>query len=228
MRKLLNAHLGVDKQMISKAIKRLFDFVFAVIMGIAAIPVILITMAVIKTFSPEDPALFKQVRIGYNCKPFTIYKLRTMTNEKDGNGNLLPDEERLKKWGKVIRKLSIDELSQILNILTGQMSWIGPRPLLLREMLVMTEDEQRERQSVLPGITGWEAVNEDKSDSRREMAEFDLYYVRNWSLGLDIKIFFLTVKKILGANRPDDAHRAPKLNDKEFRTTEIVEENPDE
>lgn len=214
--------------MISKIIKRSFDFVFAIIISIIAIPVILVAIVIIKIASPEDPVLFKQTRIGYKCKPFTIYKLRTMTNEKDSNGNLLSDEQRLKKWGKVIRKVSVDELSQILNIFTGQMSWIGPRPLLPREMLVMTEDEQRERQSVIPGITGWEAVNENKSDSRREMAEFDLYYVRNWSIKLDIKIFFLTVKKILGADRSDDAHRAPKLDDKEFRTVKIVEENQDE
>lgn len=214
--------------MINKIIKRSFDFVFAIIISIVAIPVILVAMVIIKIASPEDPVLFKQTRIGYKCKPFTIYKLRTMTNEKDSNGNLLSDEQRLKKWGKVIRKVSVDELSQILNIFTGQMSWIGPRPLLPREMLVMTEDEQRERQSVIPGITGWEAVNENKSDSRREMAEFDLYYVRNWSIRLDIKIFFLTVKKILGADRSDDAHRAPKLDDKEFRTVKIVEENQDE
>ena len=88
----------------------------------------------------------------------------------------------------------------------------------------MTEDEQRKRQSVIPGITGWEAINEDKSDSRREMAEFDLFYVRNWSLWLDFLIFCATVKKLLVANRSDDAHRAPKLNEKEFRTTVIVGE----
>ena len=205
-------------------IKRFLDYFFVLIVGIFAIPVILITMLIIKIASPESPVLFRQKRMGYKNKPFTIYKLRTMTNERGEDGELLPDEQRLKGWGKVIRKLSIDELSQILNIFTGQMSWIGPRPLLPREMLVMTEDEQRERQSVIPGITGWEAVNEDKSDSRREMAEFDLFYVRNWSLGLDLVIFFATVKKLLVANRSDDAHRAPKLDEIEFRTTEIVGE----
>ena len=203
-------------------IKRLFDFCLAIIVGIFAIPIILITMLIIKIASPESPTLFKQKRMGYKNKPFTIYKLRTMTNERGADGELLPDEQRLKGWGKAIRKLSIDELSQILNIFTGQMSWIGPRPLLPREMLVMTEDEQRERQSVIPGITGWEAVNEDKSDSRREMAEFDLFYVRNWSLWLDFVIFCATVKKLLVANRSDDAHRAPKLDEIEFRTTKIV------
>ena len=205
-------------------IKRAFDLCFACVVSIFAIPIILISALVIKIASPEDSPIFKQQRIGYQCRLFTIYKLRTMTNEWDENGELLPDELRLKVWGKVIRKFSIDELTQILNIFAGQMSWIGPRPLLPREMLVMTEEEQRERQSMLPGITGWEAVNEDKSDSRREMAEYDLFYVRNWSIGLDIRIFFATIKKLLGADRSDDAHRAPQLNETELKTDEIVEE----
>lgn len=161
--------------------------------------------------SPEDSPIFKQVRVGYKNKEFVIYKLRTMTNEKDADGNLLPDEYRLKSWGKIIRKLSIDELTQILNILMGEMSWIGPRPLLPREMKVMTDTEQIERQSVLPGISGWEAVNESKTDNRRAMAEYDLYYVRNWSLLFDIKIFFMTIGILLGAKRADEEHRAPKM-----------------
>lgn len=205
-----------------RIVKRVFDLLFAVIVGIVAVPVILLAMVYIKIVSPEDSPIFRQKRIGYQNKPFNIIKLRTMTNEKDDEGNLLPDEQRLKSWGKIIRKLSLDEISQIFNIFSGQMSWIGPRPLLPREMLVMTEEEQRERQSVIPGITGWEAVNEEKSDSRREMAEFDLYYVRNWSLCLDMKIFFMTVKKLFVADRSDDAHRAPKLNEAEFKTTEIA------
>jgi len=210
-----------------KLIKRVIDLLLAVIVGLFAVPVILITMLVIKIASPESPVIFRQKRMGFQCHPFTILKLRTMTNECDADGNLLSDDQRLKPWGKIIRKLSLDELSQIFNIFSGQMSWIGPRPLLPREMLVMTEEEQRERQSVVPGITGWEAVNEDKSDNRRAMAEFDLFYARHWSLGFDLKIFFLTIKKLLGADRSDDAHRAPKLDEKDFRTTVIVGDNED-
>jgi len=205
-----------------KIIKRVFDFVFAIIVGVFAVPIILVTMLVIKIVSPEAPTLFKQERIGYKCKPFIIYKLRTMTNEKDDKGNLLPDEQRIKTWGKIIRKLSIDELSQILNIFTGQMSWIGPRPILPEQMLVMSEEEQMERQSVVPGITGWEAVNEEKSNNRRDMAEFDLYYVRNWSIGLDIKIFFMTIKKLFIADRPNEELRAPKIEEKDLKTKVIV------
>lgn len=195
------------------AAKRAFDLAFAIPVGVVALPVIGVLLPTIHALSPEAPALFRQTRIGYGVQPFTMYKLRTMTDERDASGQLLPDEQRLKTWGKLIRKLSLDELPQLFNIVAGQMSWIGPRPLLPHEMLVMTETEQAERQSMLPGITGWEAVNEDKSDNRREMAEFDLWYVRNWSLGLDAKIFFLTAAKLFRADRSDDEHRAPKMDE---------------
>ena len=119
----------------------------------------------------------------------------------------------MKKWGKIIRITNIDELFQIWNILKGEMSFIGPRPILPQEMLVMTEDEQRERQSMRPGITGWEAIHEGESENRRQMAEFDLYYVRNWNLKLDWVIFYKTIQIILGFRRPDDSVRAPKMSD---------------
>lgn len=115
-----------------------------------------------------------------------------MTNERDENGELLPNEVRLKKWGRIVRKTNTDELFQIWNILKGEMSFIGPRPILAKEMLVMTETEQQERQSMRPGITGWEAVHEGESENRRQMAEFDLYYVRNWNLKLDWLVFYKT------------------------------------
>lgn len=197
-------------------IKRGFDFCFALLFSIIAIPVTLITMLIIFLNSPEDSPLFKQIRVGYKEKKFTIYKLRTMTNQKDNDGNLLPDEQRLKAWGKVIRKLSIDELTQIFNIVVGQMSWIGPRPLLEKEMGVMTKDEQSERQSMLPGISGWEAVNEDKTDNRRAMAEYDLYYIRHWSFWFDVKIFLMTLGILFGVKRADDDHRAPKIREDEM------------
>lgn len=203
-----------------KNIKRLFDICFAIVVSIFGLPIIVVFMIVIKICSPESPVIFKQVRIGYKRKPFTILKLRTMTNECDEKGELLPDEERLKTWGKIIRRLSIDELIQIVHIFSGEMSWIGPRPLLPREMLVMTEEEQEIRQSVMPGITGWEAVNEEKSDNRRTMAEYDLYYARNWSIGFDAKIFFMTIAKLFKADRSDDKHRAPKLREEELIISE--------
>lgn len=197
-------------------LKRLFDLLFGILLGIFAIPVLLLAMFFVFILSPRSGSpIFKQVRVGYKNKQFTMLKLRSMTNEKDENGELLPNEKRLKWWGRVIRKTNIDELTQILHILAGQMSFIGPRPLLPDEMMVMTKKEQEKRQSVRPGIVGWESVNEGKSSSRTEMAQYDLYYVDNWSIGLDIKIFFKTIFGIF--KRPDDSYRAPKLNEEEIK-----------
>ena len=207
-----------------KVIKHIFDFVFALLCSIFAIPIILIAMLIIHIKSPEAPAIFKQKRIGYKGKEFTIYKLRTMTDERDENGELLPDEYRLKRWGEVIRTLNIDELAQIFNILSFKMSWIGPRPLLPHEMAVMTLEEQKKRQSMLPGITGWEAVNESKTNSREEMAKYDLYYVEHWSLWLDIKIFFKTVAVLFTKSRAEDSYRAPKVSENEIKTDQIYTE----
>lgn len=199
-----------------KFLKRFFDIVLALLLIVPGTLIMLFGMLFVKIVSPESSPIFKQVRVGYKCKHFTIYKLRTMTNDRDEDGNMLPDEERLKNWGKIVRKTNMDELFQIANILLGEMSFIGPRPILPQEMLVMTEKEQMERQSMRPGITGWEAIHEGESESRRKMAEFDLYYVRNWSLGLDWKIFYTTVRLVLGFARPDDKYRAPKLDTSEL------------
>ena len=207
-----------------KFIKRLFDLILALILFIPGAIVLLLGMLFVKIVSPESSPIFKQVRVGYKNKHFTMYKLRSMTNERDAKGNLLPDEVRLKKWGKIVRKTNMDELFQIWNILLGEMSFIGPRPILPQEMLVMTEEEQKERQSMRPGITGWEAIHEGESESRREMAEFDLYYVRNWSLGMDWKIFYTTIGLVVGFARPDDKYRAPKLDENEFRTNKEIGE----
>lgn len=193
--------------------KRLFDLVLALILFIPASLVLLCGIIFVKIVSPESSPIFKQKRVGYKKKLFTLYKLRSMTNERDKKGELLPDELRLKKWGKIVRKTNMDELFQIWNILKGEMSFIGPRPILAKEMLVMTEAEQEERQSMRPGITGWEAVHEGESENRRQMAEFDLYYVRNWSLKLDWLVFFKTFAIVFGFQRPDDSVRAPKMTD---------------
>ena len=207
-----------------KIVKRVFDFLFALICSIFALPIILVAMLIVHIKSPEAPTIFKQKRIGYKGKEFTIYKLRTMTDTRDENGNLLPDDYRLKRWGEVMRTLNIDELTQIFNILKFQMSWIGPRPLLPHEMGVMTLEEQKLRQSMMPGITGWEALNEAKTDSREEMAQYDLYYVKNWSLWFDIKIFFRTIGVIFTKSRAEDSYRAPKVKADEIKTNEIYVE----
>lgn len=202
--------------MLSRFLKRIFDLVFALLAAILLAPVFLLAALMVKLFSPEAPVLFKQRRIGHKNRPFIIYKLRSMSDQRDENGVLLPDEQRLKPWGKILRASNLDELPQIYHIILGQMSWIGPRPLLPQEMQVMLPEEQELRQSMPPGISGWEAVNEGKSQNRRQMAEFDLYYVRNWSLLFDLKIFFKTLFIVLLKLRPADALRAPKLSAQEI------------
>lgn len=196
-----------------KLIKRFFDLMLALVLSVPAGLVLLCGVIFVKIVSPEASPIFKQERVGFKNKLFTLYKLRSMTNERDANGELLPDELRLKKWGKIVRATNIDELFQILNIMKGEMSFIGPRPILAKEMLVMTEEEQKDRQSMRPGITGWEAVHEGESSTRREMAEKDLYYVRNWSLKLDWLVFYKTLGIVFGFQRPDDSVRAPKMTD---------------
>ncbi len=192
-------------------IKRLSDFIGALLLLIPACVVLLFGMLFVVIASPDGSPIFKQKRIGYRNKEFTLLKLRSMTNECNEVGELLADEIRLKKWGKIIRATNIDELFQIWNILKGEMSFIGPRPILKNEMQVMTKSEQVERQSMRPGITGWEAIHEGKSSNRRQMAEFDLYYVRNWTLSLDWVVLYKTIVIILGFERPDDSIRAPKM-----------------
>lgn len=206
-----------------KFIKRLFDFMLALILFIPGFFILLVGGIFVTIVSPEVSPIFKQVRVGYKGKCFTLLKLRSMTNERDENGKLLPDEVRLKKWGKIVRATNIDELFQIWNILRGEMSFIGPRPILPKEMFVMTEEEQKERQSMRPGITGWEAVHEGESENRRQMAEFDIYYVRNWSLKLDWLVFYKTVRIVLGFQRPDDSVRAPKMSDDQIRSIKNVD-----
>lgn len=208
--------------MLSKFFKRLFDLLLALILFVPAMLVLLIGIIIVKILSPESSPIFKQERVGFMNRHFTLYKLRSMTNERDTSGKLLPDEKRLKKWGKILRKTNMDELFQIWNIILGEMSFIGPRPLLPKEMLVMTEQEQIERQSMRPGITGWEAIHEGESETRRQMAEQDLYYVRNWRLKLDWIVFYTTIGLVLGFGRPEDAVRAPKLDESEFRTNKEV------
>ncbi|EEC52943.1 sugar transferase [Bacteroides eggerthii] len=196
-----------------KIVKRFFDLMLALILFIPVSLVLICGIIFVKAVSPEASPIFKQERVGYKNKLFALYKLRSMTNERDENGELLPDEVRLKNWGKIVRKTNMDELFQIWNILKGEMSFIGPRPILAKEMLVMTVAEQQERQSMRPGITGWEAVHEGESENRRQMAEFDLYYVRNWNLKLDWLVFYKTFAIVLGCQRPVDSVRAPKMTD---------------
>ncbi|MDD4689396.1 MAG: sugar transferase [Eubacteriales bacterium] len=198
-----------DKK-VQRLIKRLFDICFSILLLICASPFLLIAMLVVKINSPESSVFFKQVRPGYKCKLFTIYKLRSMTNEVDENGDLLPDELRLKTWGKLIRKTNIDEIPQMINVLKGEISLIGPRPVLPSDVEKFN-NEQKRRQDVMPGITGWEAVNEWETPTWEDKFRYDLYYVDNWSLGLDIKIFFKTIYVVIFAKRPGEDYRPARF-----------------
>jgi lipopolysaccharide/colanic/teichoic acid biosynthesis glycosyltransferase len=147
-----------------------------------------------------SPILFIQQRPGLNSKIFGIYKFRTMTNEKDEKGELLPDEQRLLGIGKAIRSLSLDELPQIFNVLKGEMSFVGPRPLLI-EYLPLYNDTQERRHNAKPGITGWAQVNGRNAISWEQKFEYDVWYVDNQSFWLDIKILWMTFLKVI--NRSD-------------------------
>jgi sugar transferase EpsL len=142
------------------------------------------------------PVLFKQSRPGKNGIPFTIYKFRTMTDEKDEFGNLLPDIKRLTRFGSFLRRTSLDELPELFNVLKGEMSLVGPRPLLI-DYLPLYSPEQARRHEVKPGITGWAQINGRNSLSWQEKFEMDVWYVDHVSFWLDIKILFLTIWKVL-------------------------------
>jgi lipopolysaccharide/colanic/teichoic acid biosynthesis glycosyltransferase len=155
--------------------------------------ILLITLMI--AVSMGRPVYFAQRRPGLHGKIFTIYKFRTMTDEKDSMGNLLPDSERLKGIGHVIRNLSLDELPQLLNVLKGEMSFIGPRPLL-PEYLPLYTSQQARRHDVKPGITGWAQINGRNAISWEEKFRYDIEYVDNISFALDLKIFYRTFAKV--------------------------------
>jgi sugar transferase EpsL len=176
-------------------IKRILDIGIALMIVILFGPVILIIIPVI-LIDVGFPIFFKQLRPGLNEKSFLLLKFRTMTNRYDDNGTLLADEQRITITGKWLRKLSLDELPQFINVLMGDMSAIGPRPLLM-EYLPLYNNRQKMRHLVKPGITGWAQVNGRNAVSWEEKFELDVWYVENWSLMLDIKILVLTLIKVL-------------------------------
>ncbi|MCV3395205.1 undecaprenyl phosphate N,N'-diacetylbacillosamine 1-phosphate transferase [Campylobacter lari] len=175
-------------------LKRVFDFFLALILLIIFLPFIVFVGIVLKIV--QGSVLFKQARPGLNEKIFYIYKFKTMSDEKDENGELLPDELRLKPFGKLIRSLSLDELPQLFNVLKGDMSFIGPRPLLV-EYLPLYNQEQKKRHEVRPGITGWAQINGRNAISWEQKFKYDVEYVQNCSFLFDLKIFFMTIIKVL-------------------------------
>jgi lipopolysaccharide/colanic/teichoic acid biosynthesis glycosyltransferase len=178
-------------------IKPFFDKLVALIVLVMAIPV-LIPVMILLAFANEGKVWFRQPRPGYKEKIFRVLKFKTMNDKKDAQGNLLPDKDRLTAVGKFIRKTSLDELPQLVNVLKGDMSIVGPRPLLV-EYLSLYDSIQKRRHDVKPGITGWAQVNGRNAISWEKKFELDVWYVNNISLIIDLKILILTVVKIFKA-----------------------------
>lgn len=175
--------------------KRLFDFTTALFRLIAlALPLLLLVYLVRRKLG--SPVFFRQVRPGLHGQPFEMIKFRTMTDARDASGSLLPDNERLTAFGRFLRSTSLDELPELWNVLKGDMSLVGPRPLLM-EYLPLYSPEQARRHEVRPGITGWAQVNGRNAISWEEKFALDIWYVDNQSLWLDVKILYLTLKAVL-------------------------------
>lgn len=180
--------------MYERFIKRILDFTLSLIALTVLLPLMLVLM-VLGAIKMKGNPFFTQLRPGKDGKIFKLIKFRSMTCEKDKDGNLLPDEVRLTRYGEILRSTSLDELPELLNILKGDMSIVGPRPLLV-QYLPLYNEEQRHRHDVRPGLTGWAQVNGRNSITWEDKFRYDVWYVRNISVILDVKILFLTVKKV--------------------------------
>ncbi len=186
--------------------KRVFDLLLTAASLLLLSPLILFTAICVWLFHGR-PVIFRQARPGLRGEIFTVFKFRTMRNLKDKNGNLLPDEKRLTRFGRFLRSTSIDELPELINVLCGEMSLVGPRPLLV-SYLKRYNLEQARRHNVLPGITGWAQVNGRNILSWEDKFKMDVWYVDHWSFWLDIKIIALTFWKVLsreGISQPGEA-----------------------
>jgi lipopolysaccharide/colanic/teichoic acid biosynthesis glycosyltransferase len=175
-------------------LKRTFDLLAATL-GLIVISPLLLVLAVLVWIIHGWPVLFRQQRAGYRGKPFFVFKFRTMTDSLASDGSLLPDAERLTRFGRFLRSASLDELPGLFNILRGEMSLVGPRPLFFK-YLERYSPEQMRRHDVLPGMTGWAQVNGRNALTWEEKFKFDVWYVDNWSFWLDIKILWLTLWKM--------------------------------
>ena len=186
--------------------KRLFDLILTV-PGLIVISPLLAVIALAVRIGLGSPVLFRQRRPGLLGRPFVLYKFRTMSDEEDAEGNQMPDAVRLTRLGKILRSFSLDELPELLNVIKGEMSLVGPRPLLMR-YLDRYSEEQARRHEVLPGITGWTQVNGRNANTWEQKFEYDVWYVDHWSLRLDAKILLITLWKVLtreGISQPGKA-----------------------
>jgi sugar transferase EpsL len=187
-------------------LKRLFDFTVSLVLLVSFSPFFFIFALSVK-LKLGSPIIFKQQRPGLYGKPFYLYKLRTMTDERDHKGQLLPDDKRLTTFGQFLRKYSIDEYPQLINVIKGDISLVGPRPLLM-EYLPLYTKEQSMRHNVRPGITGWAQINGRNAITWEEKFNLDIWYVNNYSFLLDFKILILTIYKVAvseGINQPGNA-----------------------
>ena len=192
-------------------LKRTIDFIVAFFVLAVIWPILLLLIIFLHFTNKGAGVFFTQDRPGKNARIFKAIKFKTMTDERDSGGNLLPDAERLTKIGKIVRSLSIDELPQLINVLKGDMALVGPRPLLIKYLPLYSEEQYR-RHEVRPGITGWAQVNGRNSISWTKKFELDVWYVDHISFWLDIKIIFLTIKKVFireGINMEGSATTEP-------------------
>jgi lipopolysaccharide/colanic/teichoic acid biosynthesis glycosyltransferase len=186
--------------------KRLFDLALTLPL-LALLSPLLLLLALLVRLVHGSPVLFRQQRPGYLGKPFYIYKFRTMTDRREASGSLLPDAQRLTRLGRFLRASSLDELPELFNVLRGEMSLVGPRPLLM-QYLPRYSPEQARRHHVLPGITGWAQINGRNAITWQDKFRLDVWYVDNWSLRLDVKILWLTLAKVIrreGISQPGHA-----------------------
>ena len=196
--------------------KRLFDLALT-IPGVILISPLLGLVAILVRLKLGQPVLFRQVRPGYKGKPFTLYKFRTMKVSRNAEGSLLPDSERLTSLGRFLRSFSLDELPELINVLRGEMSLVGPRPLLMQYLERYTSEQAR-RHDVIPGMTGWAQINGRNLLTWEDKFRFDVWYVDNWSLWLDVKILLLTLWRALtreGISQPGHATAEEFMGSKE-------------
>ncbi|MER3479065.1 MAG: UDP-galactose phosphate transferase [Meiothermus sp.] len=192
--------------------KRILDFGGATLALVLLSPLLLILAYLVRR-NLGSPVLFRQTRPGLQGKPFVMYKFRTMSDARDSEGRLLPDDQRLTRFGKFLRSTSLDELPELWNVIKGEMSLVGPRPLLMKYLELYTPEQAR-RHEVKPGITGWAQVNGRNALTWEEKFKLDVWYVDNWSLALDLRILWLTLLKVV---RRDGISAAGYATMPEFR-----------
>lgn len=181
--------------------KRVFDIFASSGLLIILLPIFIVLIILVR-YKLGKPVIFKQIRPGLKTKPFEMFKFRTMTNERDENGNLLSNEKRLTRFGKKMRSSSLDELPELINVIKGDMSLVGPRPLRMKYLKYYT-DYEMQRHEMKPGITGWAQVNGRSGISWEKKLNYDVWYVKNVCFWLDIKILFLTIIKTLSKEGAD-------------------------